>query len=298
MKHSLKITLVLLLLFLAAQLIGLFIVNRSIGNLPFGFERPDYNPNTSYVPIIIAILLGTGLVLLLAKFKAVKVWKFWFFLSVLFTLTIAFSTLMNQWIALALALILSLWKTLKGNVIVNNLSELFIYAGLAAVFVPVINVLSAIILLIIISVYDAWAVWTSKHMVTLAEFQTESKVFAGLNIVYHTEESNKNPIKSTKNISVKDSKDFLKSTSKIQPKTKIAIIGGGDVAFPLLFASVILKSTSSTGGMLNAIIVSIVTTLALGGLLLFSKKDRYYPAMPFITAGCLFGYLIVWLISL
>lgn len=293
MKHSLKVTFALLLLFLAAQLIGLFIINRyiSIEKLPFDFERPDYNPDTSYVPIIIAILIGTGLALLLAKFKAVKVWKFWFFLSVLFTLTIAFGAFMNQWIALSLAFILSLWKTLKGNVIVNNLSELFIYAGLAVVFVPVLNIWSAIILLIIISIYDAWAVWTSKHMVTLAEFQTNSKVFAGLNIIYHTDNKSNQSLKSMKIIS-KDSNKTQSSHSN----TKIAIIGGGDVAFPLLFAGAIMKSTGNVGGILDAIIVSVATTLALAGLLLFSKKDRYYPAMPFITAGCLLGYLIVWLI--
>ena len=37
-----------------------------------------------------------------------------------------------------------------------------------------------LLLLALISVYDVIAVFKSKHMVSMANFQTESKVFAGL----------------------------------------------------------------------------------------------------------------------
>ena len=111
MKHNLKITLLIFALFLAAQIVGLFIVEKyaSIEKLPFDIERPKYDEQTSYIPIVIAIFIGTLLVLLLAKFKAVKIWRFWFFISVLFTLVIAFGAFMNQYLALLVALILSVW---------------------------------------------------------------------------------------------------------------------------------------------------------------------------------------------
>jgi presenilin-like A22 family membrane protease len=292
MKHTLKITILLLSLFLLAQLVGLVVVQKYLNPdklLPFNIEKPTYNEQTSYVPIVIAIAIGTVLALVLAKFKAVKVWKFWFFLSVMFTMLIAFFAFMNEWYALILAVILALWKIFKPNPVVHNFTELFVYAGLAAIFVPVLNLWSATILLIIISLYDAWAVWQSKHMIKLAEFQTDSKLFAGLSVSYSrnkdsTKSSNKS--KSTaKKVSVSKA-----IKSDVQSNRKIAIIGGGDVAFALLFAGAILKSTSNLG---VAFVVSIFATLGLLGLLLYSKKDRYYPAMPFITAGCFIGWLII-----
>lgn len=296
MKHTLKITLLLLLLFLLAQLIGLVIVNQYLTldrPLPFNIEKPTYNEQTSYVPIVIAIAIGTVLALVLAKFKAVRVWKFWFFLSVMFTMLIAFGAFIdNEWIALVLAVILALWKIFKPNPIVHNFTELFVYAGLAAIFVPVLNLWSATILLIIISLYDAWAVWQSKHMIKLAEFQTDSKLFAGLSVSYSR---NKDSTKSLNKSTAKKVSVSKENKSTVQSNRKIAIIGGGDVAFALLFAGAILKSTSNLG---IAFVVSIFATLGLLGLLLYSKKDRYYPAMPFITAGCFIGWLVIIVIKL
>ena len=43
MKHNLKVSLVMVGLFLAAQFIGLFIIDSySTQDLPFGIEAPEY----------------------------------------------------------------------------------------------------------------------------------------------------------------------------------------------------------------------------------------------------------------
>ena len=42
----------------------------------------------------------------------------------------------------------------------------------------------ASILLVLISIYDMIAVWKSKHMITLAKFQLDTKSFAGLAMNY------------------------------------------------------------------------------------------------------------------
>ena len=76
MKHSLKVTLVLLGMFFIAQMIGLFIINSyspktfqiqdengtfinvTSHNLPYGMEPPQgLNPNTSLISIIVAIIM-------------------------------------------------------------------------------------------------------------------------------------------------------------------------------------------------------------------------------------------------
>lgn len=303
MKHSLTITLILIAVFFVSQIVGLavtdqyveeVVVNETTGKvenvtykeLPLDLERPEVEEDQSYIFIIIAVLVGTAIILLLMKFKGYKVWKVWFFLSVMICLSVAFAAFINQWAAIILALVLAGWKTYRPNFLVHNLSEIFIYGGLAAIFVPILSITSAIILLLAISVYDMIAVWQSKHMVKMANFQTESKVFAGLSIPYQLPDKKAKKEKKTK-------KKVKKGTTKIRG-VKNAILGGGDIGFPLMFAGVVMKAT----GFWNVLVIPVVVTIALFLLLYFAKKDRFYPAMPFITAGCFVGYGMMWILGL
>ena len=185
MKHTSKVTIALVLFFFLAQFTGLLVVNHYIDHkktietktvvmkpLPYGLERPEVkNESTSFIYIAIAIFIGTILVLLLIKFNKPFIWKLWFFATVWITLSIAFAAFLNNIVAAALALILSLLKLYKPNVIIQNLSEIFIYGGLAAIFVPIINLFAAFMLLALMSVYDYISVFKTKHMIKLANFQ-------------------------------------------------------------------------------------------------------------------------------
>jgi presenilin-like A22 family membrane protease len=288
MKHTLKVTITLVVLFFLSQFMGMVITNEYIDHektaetgvttweeLPYDFERPPVEENKSFILIITAVLIETGLLLLLVRFKKVMWWKVWFFLSVLICLTIALNPFLGQHLAFLVGLIFAIIKVFKPNIIVHNITEVFIYGGLAAIFVPIMNMYSVFILLFLISAYDIYAVWKSKHMIKLAKFQTESKVFAGLSIPYNPP---KQELKKDKKIKVE----------KIE-KIKTAILGGGDVAFPLLFAGVAMK----TFGFFVSLIIPLFATIALVFLFIKSKKDKFYPAMPFLTAGCLVGYGII-----
>ena len=284
MKHTFKITIILTILFLLTQLIGLGIISKYVDvqevvkqveievdgetitqeiivkvedwdNLPYDLERPKIESNTSYIVIGFSILLATLLALLLIKLEARILWKAWFFLSVWFTLSIALNAFILQSAAVLLGLGLAYLKAFKPNVIMHNLTELFIYGGLAVIFVPILNLTSIFVLLILISIYDMYAVWKSKHMIKMAMFQTKLKLFAGLLIPYG--------------------------------KNKTAILGGGDLGFPLLFTGVMYKSIG-----LESLLVILATTISLFILLYKSEKNKYYPAMPFISIGCLLGYLL------
>jgi len=68
--------------------------------------------------------------------------------------------------------------------------------------------------------------------------------------------------------------------------------GGGDVVFPIILAGVVLH----TLGLWQAVTISIGATIALGLLFHASKKGKFYPAMPFISAGCLVALGLVYLI--
>ncbi|MBT3836153.1 hypothetical protein HOF54_02825, partial [Candidatus Woesearchaeota archaeon] len=195
MKHSYRVTLILLFTFLLAQFVGLGVVynyidfdsstdNQTVFKaLPFG-ERPEVEEQTSFIPLLIAILLGTGLLLLLIKFNLTWIWKAWFFIAVLASLFISFNAFIPLIIAFSLALLFTIWKIWKPGFLIQTGTELFIYGGLAAIIVPLLNVMSVSILMVLIAIYDAYAVWKSKHMITLAKSQAKAKIFAGLLIPY------------------------------------------------------------------------------------------------------------------
>ncbi len=277
MKHTLRVTLLLVALFFFAHLIGLGILNGYLHKeqvvvegeivtnvtweaLPYDVQRPEFDEKTSFLPLILIILAATFAILLLMKLKLLRLWKFWFFMSVWFCLAVALKVMFADAIAVAIAALLSGAKVFWRNAVLHNLTELLIYGGLAVVFVPFLGLMSASILLVLISIYDMIAVWRTKHMVSMAQFQTKMKLFAGLLIPYG--------------------------------KERQAILGGGDIGFTLFFSGVVLKQF----GLMQGILVSAVVSLALLWLLLKSQKNRYYPAMPFLSMGCFAGLLLVYLL--
>ena len=77
-------------------------------------------------------------------------------------------------------------------------------------------------------------------------------------------------------------------------KISTAILGGGDIGFPLIFTGVILK----VFGLWQSLVIPVFSGAALLFLLLKGKEKKFYPAMPFITIGCLVGLGVVLLVSL
>ncbi|HLD79562.1 MAG TPA: presenilin family intramembrane aspartyl protease [Candidatus Nanoarchaeia archaeon] len=290
MKHNITMTIILLSTFLLAQFIGIAILYNYIDvsksaetgktefkDLPLG-ERPPVQEKTSFIPIIIAILIGTGFLFLLMKYNLIWIWKGWFLLAAFFALTIAWDAFLPKIVALVMAGVFALWKVFRPNVFVHNITELFIYGGLAAIFVPLFSLFSVVILLILISGYDAYAVWKSKHMIALAKSQAKAKIFAGLMLPYKLGK-----------VKLGKAKAGLK-----MKKVRVAILGGGDIGFPLIFAGVVLKEL----GLWQSLIIPFGALLGLGMLLWKGKENKFYPAMPFISAGCFIALGIVLLIGL
>jgi len=311
MKHNLKVTYFLILLFFTAQVIGLYLLNQSIETIELTdagivvkYEepitgRPELEGQESFTYILAMIFFGTLVLFMLIKFKLYRVWKVWFFLAIWGALLISFSVVIPELIAVLLALVLTILKLYKPNVIIHNLTEVFMYGGIAILISPLFNVFWAVMLLIVISIYDMIAVWKLKHMITLATAQADQKMFAGLLIPY---------TKSKILAKTPDIKHTVKSEVKLKiPKgfeekeVKSAILGGGDIAFPLLFAGSIMTWLIQQGisrqlAFFQSLIISLFAGIALFLLLIKSKKDKFYPAMPFISLGCFVGLGIIYLL--
>jgi len=311
MKHNPKITAILLGMFIVTQLIGMYVVSyyapvkvvdkqvtevSSPPSLPLGLETPRVEKESQYsglfIGIVVAFIFAILLFLLLTRFKVEFILKLWFFIVVVIALSISFLSIFSLFINKALvvsvlfAFILAIIKIYGRNFIVHNATELFIYPGIAAVFVPILNVWTIVALLILISIYDAWAVWHSGIMQRMAKYQiNQLKIFSGFFVPYFA----KGVRQKIKNWKKTLSKSQLR---KKKIKVSIAILGGGDVVFPIITAGVMLK----TLGITSAIFVIIGATLGLAYLFFFSKKRKFYPAMPFITAGILLGILVSYLV--
>lgn len=322
MKHNIPVTAALIIFFLLAQIIGLVLVNADIGKIEVvnGTRvvihqdtslgpRPELSGMGTFAYIAIGLIIGTLLILLIIRMKKVNLWKTWFFLAVFFAISLSLGVFLNFYLAFVLAFILALIKIMKPNIIIHNITEVLMYAGIAVFLVPLLNVLWAFILLIAISIYDIYAVFKSKHMVTMAKFQAKSQVFAGLFIPYTAKVEaaekqvsiSQKPTKQAKKQPAlpKDFKEFEAKPGQTEKKN--AVLGGGDVAFPLLFTGAVMESLMIKGltqaqALSQSVIITITTTIAIALLFVFAKKDKFYPAMPVVTAGCLIGYGIILLL--
>ncbi len=307
MKHNLKITAIILLMFLLTQFIGLYVVNTYAtqavvnGNvtnvtgkaIPYGMGFQDQGQIPDVESIIISFIfsfvIAVSLVFLLIKVNARFILRAWFFIVVVIALGISITAFLPSisyaaWIGLGAGALLAFLKFFRRGFLTHNVTELLIYPGIAAVFVPILGVIGIIILLILISVYDMWAVWKSKIMQKMARYQMDKlNIFGGFFIPYASKKVKEK---------IKNYKTAGKNLEKMRFKVNVAILGGGDIIFPIIASGVILK----TWGFLPAIITTLGAFAGLTGLLFFSEKKKFYPAMPFITAGIFLALIVDYLI--
>ncbi|MEK6934027.1 MAG: presenilin family intramembrane aspartyl protease [Nanoarchaeota archaeon] len=312
MKHTWKITFLLLIMFFITQLIGLAILNAyapeikqakddkgniiniTDHNLPYGLEPPqDNDPKINLISILISLVIAITILFFFMKFGAIVIIRYWFFFVIILALGITINAPMlslkySSLISLFIALPLAYFKVFKRSIIVHNFTELLIYPGLAAIFVPLLNIWTIIVLLVVISLYDMYAVWHTGFMQKMAKFQIQQvRVFSGFFIPY-IGKKDRNLIEK-----FKQAKSKLKNNLKAKKiKMSVAILGGGDVIFPIVLAGVVLR----TLGLIPALIITVGATLALALLFYFSEKGKFYPAMPFISAGCFIALAVAYLI--
>ncbi len=290
-KHKVLITAIILGMFLVTQFIGLYVIasdpvpeylNASLS------EQEQTSYGYFFFQIISAFIFAILIFVLITKYKLALFMRVWFFIVIAIALSISvYAILKNQQIdnyslALIIGSILSLAKVLRPSVVIHNGTELLIYPGIAAIFVSILNPLYIILLLILISVYDIWAVWHSGIMQKMAKFQMEEvKIFGGFFIPYLTKQVRQK---------IQNAKESKNKSKLKNLKISTAILGGGDVIFPIITAGVFMLAY---GSIVPAVFIIFGAFLGLLYLLIFSEKKKFYPAMPYITTGIFLG-LILW----
>ncbi len=241
------------LLFLVTVLFGLWVVRYySVHELPFGIYAMKDEGIVSLASFLALLIAITGFVLLLIKFGAINLWRFLYFIGIVVAMSVTLHIFFGI-LSVVMAVVFALLKIRTGDLYVHNISEILVYGGVVSVLVTMFNPITAFLLLILVSLYDVYSVYISKHMITLAKAQGSSGIMPGL--------------------AVSKGKDF-------------SFLGGGDVAFPLLFAGVFISKP------LTSLLIIFGVYLSLIFLLSQTEKGKYYPAMPILSVGGIAGALI------
>ena len=235
----------------------------------------------SFWQFIIYFILATSIILLIIllgnKFKKGKIilFKGIFVFAIIFGGLVSLSLWIPDIFALILMVILVFIWLQKPIVLVHNLAIILGIAGISTLgfsFSPE----NMILILIVFSAYDYIAVFKTKHMVKMAKEMIEAQAILGFIL----------PQKIS---------DFLANLKEVrlpaeQVGGKFLILGGGDVAFPLIFCVSLISS-----GILNSLIVAFYAFLGLfvNFLIFINQKARKpIPALPLIALFSIIGFFV------
>jgi len=249
-----------------------------INNPPpnFGGGQKVNIPQISFPQFILNFLLATLFILLILRFVKFEkekgtIFKILFILAVLLGGLLFLETWLPEHLSLIFIFVLIFWWLKKPSVLIQDLLIILGIAGTGSILGLSLNPLTVVALLIIFLIYDFIAVYKTKHMVRMAKAMLESRAILALVI--------------PPNIF-----GFRESLEKIQPGGKFLILGGGDIAFPLIFSVSLIPS-----GIFNSLIVALFSLIGLFASFWFftkQKERKPIPALPPIAFFSIIGYLI------
>jgi len=175
---------------------------------------------------------------------------------------------------LLVAILIFLWLK-RPSVLLQDILVIFGIAGAGSYLGVRLNPETVVLLLVLFSIYDYIAVYKTKHMVKIAQEMMEAGAILGLIL----------PQKIF---------DFRASLREVKPGKRFFVLGGGDMAFPLLLSCSLLKR-----GLVDSLIVAIFSLFGLFfSFLIFTKQKtrQPIPALPPIALFSIIGYLIALII--
>ena len=300
-----------ILFFIVAQVLTLTIVSRSTGFLEaheiyippqsspesFSFwpELPPATPTpgapapapfwTALGPILIyffSVVIVLGIVLFLVPIGLLRhILKAIFAALFSWGVFIALAFWIPVTIAVIIALVVGLSWFLAPRVWLHNLVLIIAMVSVGAVFGRMISPWTAMLLLSVLAVYDFFAV-RFGYMVWLAEKLSESNTLPAFYIPRLMSEWKANLKENAVARMIKE-----KSGEK-----SLSILGGGDIAFPVILVS----SVYFAYGLNNAVLVAAFSLFGLIGAYCIQAvflKGKPTPALPSIAILSLIAVLIV-----
>jgi len=268
---------------------------------------PDASNPVNPLLYIVLILAFTAVILLLVRYRKRNLARYVILGSIFFTIAFVFVVplyLATYWwmgvdlagnvatigaFLLAILIVYALYKYPEWYLV--DTVGIAIASGVTAVLGISFTILPAFLLLIGLAVYDAWAVYRSKHMVTLADEMTSQKLPILLVV----------PKKASYSYLEQKS---LKAQIASGEEREAMFMGLGDIIIPgvlVVSASIFLRPgfgypDIAVLGLPGYLFVSLMTLVgALVGfsiLMRFVMKGNPQAGLPLLNGGAMAGYLV------
>ena len=258
-------------------------------------SRVFQDPTSTSNPFIYMILILAFTALLLLAIKMNKGWIISGFIQLSIALSIYYLVVafLPPLLALLPTAVVLLFIRYYPEWYVVDIFGIAVCAGISSLFGVSMTTLPALMLLIILAVYDAISVYKTKHMVSLAEGVIKMK--APLLFV----------VPKSRNYSFRKDQSLLThevthetggsqpQAASVKGKRGAYFLGLGDAIIPTIL--VISANTSlPAGGLFGVNIPAIGAMLGtyLGFLaLMTTSRDRPQAGLPFLNSGVILGFL-------
>jgi presenilin-like A22 family membrane protease len=269
--------LVMLLFVLAVQLLALAITPAITASGNRVFE----NPASAFNPFIyLLLILGfTSFLLLAIRLKQGWVISGLILISIASSIYYVLVAFMSPWLALAPTAAILLLLRFYPEWYVIDAFGILVCAGISSLFGVSMTVLPAMLLLLVLAVYDAISVYKTRHMVSLAEGVISIK--APLLFV----------VPRSKDYSFR--RDQVSVSSQEGGKRGAYFLGLGDAIIPTILvisANWSLSAASYHG--INLPSFGAMLGTYLGFLFLMTtSRDKPQAGLPFLNSGVILGFL-------
>jgi len=264
-----------LLSYLIIQIFGLLSAKKIL-NTPSIYQQIE-NQKITWEQFLISIIFITLLIFLILKFlKRKRPYKIFFnilfFFGCFYTLNIWLPAVVSFLISLLLIILYQKYKKIFFHNIIIALTIIWASALIGLI----ISYSQAILILLILSAYDIFAVFLTKHMIYLFKGLAEKEVVFALTIPINLKDLSQPMPKFNQNRVALNRKKFV-------------FLGTGDIALPMIFSISLLKEN-----FLLSISVILGTLFGLTFIYLFliKREKRPLPALPPLALGAIFFWAI------
>ncbi len=280
MSESSKIPVLVMLFFvMVVQILALAITPAISASGNRVFEDPTSIANP--IAYMLLILVFTGLLLMAMKLKRGWIISGFILLSIAVSIYYVMVAFMSPLLALAPTLAIMLLLHFYPEWYIIDAFGILVCAGISSLFGLSMTILPALLLLVVLAVYDAISVYKTRHMISLAEGAI--KIKAPMLFV----------VPKSRDYSFRIDQE-ISSSSEETKKRGAYFLGLGDAIIPTIL--VISASWSLPAGGFYGLSLPVLGAMLgtyLGFLLLMTtSRDRPQAGLPFLNSGVILGFLV------
>ena len=280
MSESSKIPVLVMLFFvMVVQILALAITPAISASGNRVFEDPTSIANP--FAYMLLILVFTGLLLLAMKMKRGWIISGFILLSIAVSIYYVMAAFMSPLLALVPTLAIMLLLHFYPEWYIIDAFGILVCAGISSLFGVSMTIPPALLLLVVLAVYDAISVYKTRHMISLAEGAI--KIKAPLLFV----------VPKSRDYSFRIDQEISNSSEETK-KRGAYFLGLGDAIIPTIL--VISASWSLPAGGFYGLSLPVLGAMLgtyLGFLLLMTtSRDRPQAGLPFLNSGVILGFLV------